>query len=135
MRLLALDWTVLIQRHIRETDRWMALGCRHDDIDLWAMLCGWLASRPSHAAYRDDFPPLVRPLVWSSREAVAVRRLWHDRELLPIFWRTGWGWRLRTDWCARLGQLRTWEHDHGQTSWHELPASQPDTGADEDFPF
>lgn len=118
-----IDMARLVWRQKRATDIWLALGFRHDDVDLWAMLCGWLETQPRKAAYRDVVPPMVRPLLWSSREATAVRRLWHERELLPVFWSRGWGWRLRTDWRERLRQWRDWDMMLGKRV------------VDEDFPF
>jgi hypothetical protein len=117
----AIDMAVLIRRQKRATDIWLALGFRHDDVDLWAMLCGWLETQSRKAAYRDQVPPMLRPLLWTSREAKAVRRAWHERELLPVFWSTGWGWRLRTDWRERLAQVRRWDMNYGETSWEERP--------------
>ena len=118
----------------RRTDAWLALGLEPQDPDLWAMLGGFLATRDGHAAYWHDVPPLLQPLLWSSREALAARHFWHARELLPVFYRTGWGWRLRTDWVTRIQQMR--QDDMHAPMNHTGRVTGPDTSVGpEDFPF
>ena len=101
----------------RVFDTWMQQGYRCDDPEVWGMLCGWLALHPRRAARRYEFPQVVQPLLGRAREAQAVRDDLAERDLLPIMYRVGWGWRLRRNWewrlrCWRVAQRRVIQSDN-----------------------
>jgi hypothetical protein len=83
-------------------------------LEEWEALCAWLEERPYNASYR---PQVNAHLTAQVKDYPAYRRgqANHDaakrieaerKELAVIYWATGFGWRLRKDYKAKLVAAR-----------------------------
>ncbi len=80
----------------------------------WERLCAWLEDQPYNASYR--VACCGHLLITIQGYAVSrdgketydrVKRLDRERKALGlVYWASGWGWRLRKDYAAKLETLR-----------------------------
>ncbi|WP_346206802.1 hypothetical protein NSS89_01345 [Caldifermentibacillus hisashii] len=73
------------------------------DLQEWKELCEWLSTKKGKAAYTDGID--VNQHLLSQEEIFVQMRKWmNENNVLPVFWSSGWGWRLRKDWKERLAK-------------------------------
>lgn len=88
----------------------------------WSALCEWLEACPYNASYRPPYKHLFVRAAWypmhrHSREKHArAKRLEAERKALDlVYWATGFGWRLRKDYQAKLDILKQRQSDAAAT--------------------
>jgi hypothetical protein len=89
-----------------QLQEWLALGHRYDDVNLWEKLCQWLDAQLGKRAYESQFPQHLCYLVVKSTENTYCTWLF-DHFLMPIFYKSGTGWRLKRDWQDRIAVMRS----------------------------
>ncbi len=80
----------------------------------WERLCAWLEDQPYNASYK---PGCCGHLLitlqgytvkeYGKEHYDTVKRLDRERKVLDlVYWASGWGWRLRKDYAAKLVILK-----------------------------
>ncbi|MGG0939226.1 hypothetical protein ABHN11_24745 [Brevibacillus centrosporus] len=66
-------------------------------------LCEFLVQQPGKCAYTGSVPRGLQYLL--DRPLLEKRNQLKEKGLLPVFYSTGWGWRLRKEWESMLQTL------------------------------
>ena len=72
---------------------------------VWRAFCEWLDRQKYKAAHYSEVPEEWRPLVYVGGNPTGQRARDERWEVELIFHQSGWGWRLRKNWRARLAEL------------------------------
>jgi len=76
------------------------------DLELWREFCEWLDARYRKCAVESHIPAKFHFTYCGDN----VRGIQNHRERIAtglIFYRAGWGWRLRKGWKERLAELES----------------------------